>query len=111
LDDTCIESIGKFGSGWNRALRDLTRPVHIGRPIHEDAVEMQRGGLIAELVVNVDDNLVALGRPHDGKRPLSIDANGWPLEHAIGICPDPGDVEIVGDDCCLCAGQEEKQRR
>ena len=92
-------------------MRDLTRPVHIGCPIHEDAVEVQRGGLVTELVLDVDDDLVALSRPHDGQRPLPVDANGRPLEHAIGVGPDPGDVEIVGDGSCFRACQEEKQRR
>jgi hypothetical protein len=105
------EIVGELRSGRNRALRNLTGTVHLGGPVHEKAVEMEGGALVAELIIDIDDDLVANGGGHDGQWPLAVDANGWPLEHAIWVGSDPGDVEVVGDGRCFCDDKQEKQHR
>lgn len=87
------------------------RAIHLVGAVHVDAVEVQGGGLVTELVVDIDNDTVALGGPHDGQRPLPIDANGRPLEGAIWVRPDPGDVEVVSDGRCFTEGDEEKERQ
>lgn len=73
---------------------------------------MQRGSLISELVVYVDDNLITEGSCHYRKRPCIVDADGCSRENAIRIRNYPGDVEIVNDRLCLHdRGQKNQQKR
>lgn len=58
-------------------------------------MEMEGSGLISQLIVNIDNDLIANCRRHYWQRPVTVDANGWSLEGAIGVCCDPGNVEVV----------------
>lgn len=64
-------------------------------PVHEEAVEVQRGRLVAQLVVHIDDDVVAdiCIDARDG--PLAVDADGGAVESAVGIDRDPANVEVV----------------
>ena len=62
---------------------------------------MQRGRLVAEVVVDVDnDGVVDVGV--DGRDgPLAVDANGLALKGAVWVGRDPSDGKVVGDDGSL----------
>ena len=57
--------------------------------VHVKTVKMKRGWLVAEIIDGIDDDLVAHIRFNNWERPLPIDADGWSVEHAIGICCHP----------------------
>lgn len=65
--------------------------------VHIKAVEVKRCWLVAEIIDGIDNDLVANICFDDWERPLSIDTNGWPVEHAIGVCCHPRYIEIIGD--------------
>lgn len=75
----------------------LGRTIHVSGAIHVEAMKVKRGRLITEIVDGVDNDLVADVGFNDGERPLSVDADSWPLEHPIGVCCYPSYVEVVGD--------------
>lgn len=89
-------------------MRNLSRAIHFRCTIHEQAMEMKSGGLISQLIVDIDDDLIADSRRHYWQRPLIVDADGWSLEGAIRVCSDPGDVEIVGA-CCRCCFRDKRE--
>jgi hypothetical protein len=57
---------------------------------------MQRGRLVAKLVVHVDNHPVADSSLDPWYGPLSINPNDRPVEKAIRIPGDPTNIEIVG---------------
>jgi hypothetical protein len=63
--------------------------------IHVQAVEMKTGRLVSQLVVNLNDNVVADIGSDNWKRPLAIDANCWSNKSTVWIGINPGDVEVV----------------
>lgn len=73
---------------------------------------MKSGGLISQLIVDIDDDLIADSRCHYWQWPLIVDADGWSFEDAIRVCSDPGDVEIVGAcrRCCFRDTREYKEQ-
>lgn len=79
------------------------------RPILEQAVKVQRGRLIAELVIQVDDYAVAEIALKGGNRPFAVDANDGPLEGGVRIGSDPSDVEIVVDGGSRCQAYRRSQ--
>ena len=80
--------------------------------LHQQAVEMKTGGLVAELVVEMDDNLVVHIGVDGGNRPLAVDSNDRPLESTIWIRRGPSDVEVIGDSFGVDCGHEGgKERR
>ena len=95
------EVVGHGVARRNGALGDLEGAVHLVGAILEEAVEVQRGGLIAEIVVDVDnDGVVDVGV--DGRDgPLAVDANGLALKGAVWVGRDPSDGKVVGDDGSL----------
>lgn len=105
------EVVGEFRAGLNRALSNLGGTVHVVGPVHEEAVEVESGALVAELILDIDDELVANSGSHNRQWPLAVDANGWSLEQSIWVGSNPGDVEVVGHGRCFCDGEQEKQRR
>lgn len=70
------------------------------RAIHIKAVKMQRGGLIAQAVVGIDNDLVSNAPENGGNGPLAIDADNWALELAIWVGSHPTDVEVILNCCC-----------
>jgi len=76
----------------------------MGCTILEQAVEMQRGGCIPQAILDIDDEPVSDVCSYDGQWPLIVDAYCGPLELAIWICSDPGDIKIISDR--LCVGEE-----
>lgn len=100
-----IEIVSELRTWRDWTLRNLGRAVHVRGPVHVEAVEVKGGGLVAELVIDIDNDAIALRRCHDWQGPLAVDANGWPLEKPIWVRPDPGDVKVVGDGRCFCEGQ------
>jgi hypothetical protein len=59
-------------------------------------MEMQGGGLIPQLVVEVDDDPVPDGGVDDGDGPLTVDANDGTFIQTIWIGGHPGDIEVIG---------------
>jgi len=59
---------------------------------------MQGGGLVAELVVHIDNHSVTNGSLDAWYGPLSIDPNDRPVEKTIRVSGDPTHNEIVGTD-------------
>ena len=64
---------------------------------HEEAVEMERGVLILERVEDFDNDTVSDVGLDGRDGPLPIDADGLAVKQAVGICCDPGDVEVIVD--------------
>ena len=56
---------------------------------------MNRCRLVAEIIVQVDDQSITNDSLDPWNGPLSIDANNGPLKEAIGVCPHPLGGEIV----------------
>ena len=52
------ELISKLRSRLNSTLANLGWTVHISSTIHVEAMEMESGGLIAKLVIDIDDNSI-----------------------------------------------------
>lgn len=98
-DATHSEVVGELTTRSNTALRYLKWSIHVSGTIHVQSVEMQRGGLVAQLIVDVNNDLVTNRTCHHWQRPLVIDTNSWSHELSIRIRIDPGDVEVVSD--CL----------
>ena len=57
---------------------------------------MNAGGLIAELICDMDHQIVSLVDMNLGARPLSIDANYWSGK-TIRTRPYPGDLPVILD--------------
>lgn len=100
-ENTCRKSVThgevvcKRASGGNGALSDLRGAIHVDGAIHEEAVEVQRGRLVAQLVVHIDDDVVADVCIYARDGPLAVDADGGAVEGAVGIGRDPANVEVV----------------
>lgn len=63
-----------------------------------EPVEVQACALVAQIIVEIDNNVVAHIHLNQWQRPFSIDTNHSPLHHAVGIGHDPCRREIVGYD-------------
>lgn len=74
--------------------------------IHIEAMEMQSGGLVTQLVVNIDNDPVPNSGGDVRDWPLPIDANGRARE-AVWLGRDPGDIEVIGH--CGSNGRRNKQ--
>lgn len=59
---------------------------------------MKRGGLVTELIVDVDDDGVAHVGFNGRQGPFAVDADGRTGEGVVGIRVDPADVEVVLHD-------------
>lgn len=62
-----------------------------------DTMEMDTGGLVAQVVLDVDNNGVANIGPDRGAGPLVVHTNDGARE-AIRSCPNPVDRPVVGHD-------------
>ena len=67
------------------------------RPLHEETMEMQGRGLVAQLVIDVHDDAVANVHDHRRQRPCPIDANDGPHEGAVRVGEYPGHIEVICD--------------
>lgn len=68
------ELIGEALAGGDRALPDVSSAIHVRSPFVIETVPVDAGGFIAEVVSNVDDDLVAEVHFEGRTRPLSVDA-------------------------------------
>lgn len=93
----------------DRTLRRADNAVHLRCAILIQTVEMERSGLVAELVVHIDDNLVAHIDSDLRDRPLVVDANDRSVEGTIRVSGDPSDVEVIGDRVCDDRGGEQDE--
>lgn len=67
---------------------------------------MKAGGFIAERVLHVDDDAIALCRGDGGDGPLAVDANDGPNVLSVRIRIDPRHVKIVRDGGTLNDSEE-----
>lgn len=58
------EIIGKLGSRRNSTLRHLSWAIHLSGAVHEQAMEVEGCGLIAQLIVDIDNDSIANRRRH-----------------------------------------------
>jgi hypothetical protein len=98
--------VGELRSRWNWTLRDHGRPIHVWSAAHIEAMEVQRRGLVSELVVDIDNHAIAHCCVERWQRPLAIDANGRPPVGIVGVGLHPGDVPIINARCCVGKGAE-----
>lgn len=65
------------------------------RPIHKQAVKVQRRRLVPQVIAGINQD----GVPDIGldarDRPLPVDADGRALKRAVGVGPDPSDGKVV----------------
>lgn len=73
------------------------RAVHVVETFHEQAMEMEAGGFITQVVLYVDYDLVANIRLDCRYGPLVVDADDGALKGTIGVGGRPTNIEIVGD--------------
>lgn len=62
--------------------------------IHVETVEMQTGGLVTQLVIDIDNDPIPNSCGDVRYWPLPVNANGRARE-AIWLGCDPGDIEII----------------
>lgn len=93
---THLEVVGKPLAREDGTLRDMHRPVHMGGTLHEQAVKMQRGGLVAERVEDIDYQLVALVDVDGRNRPLAVDADDRAVGRTVRVGREPAYLEVVG---------------
>ena len=74
----------------------LCDAIHMGRSVLVETVEMERSWPILELVVNIDDDLIADIGFNSWDRPLAVDAHDSTLKLAIRISRQPADIKVVG---------------
>ena len=77
------------------ALGHSGRTIHVGGTSLEQAVEMQAGGLIAQLVVDVDNQRIPYGALNGRNRPTTVDTNHRPWEAACWVGNNPSDIEVI----------------
>lgn len=76
-------------------------------------MEVQAGALRFQLVVDIDDNAVALGDIDCRERPLAVDTNGIATISSIRVGGDPSHVEIIsycGSVAAQCGSKQEEER-
>lgn len=84
-------------TGRDLTLRHTDRAVHVCGAVHEEAVEMQRGRLVAKLVVDIDDDAIANIGLNARNGPLVVDANDGTRKGSVWVGRDPSDVEVIVD--------------
>lgn len=94
----------------NGALNHTSRTIHVVASVHVEAVEMQRGGLVAQVVVGIDDDPVTNVDLDTRNRPLAIDSNNWTLVGTVRVSSDPANVEVIFPRGSGSQLRERKQR-
>lgn len=82
--------------GWHGALSECTRPVHLSSVDLVQSMEVKSGGLVAQLVDQVDNDRVTHRALNLGAGPLSVDTDDGPAE-TVRCCGNPGDIPVVSD--------------
>ncbi len=93
---TYHELVCHGASGGDGALGDTAGPVHLGCADLVDAMEVQAGSLVSELVVDRDSDGIADSCLDRRARPRVVDTNDGPGKLAIGVGSHPGDVPVIG---------------
>ena len=63
-NETYCEIVGKLRPRGDSTLRDLSWSIHLCGAILKKTMEVEGGTLITQLIVDIDDNLITLGRCH-----------------------------------------------
>lgn len=79
--------------------------------VHEQPMEVKRCRLITQIIVDVDEDVIANIRIYAGNRPLSIDANSCAVESSIRIGSHPTDLEVVRHRSSLYHRQKRADER
>lgn len=66
--------------------------------VHVETVKVERCRLVTELIVRIDDDVVAYVGLDLWYRPLPVDAYDWSLEGTVGIRSCPANLEIICDN-------------
>lgn len=82
-------------------MSDTDGPVHFSGSIHIQAMKVQTCAFVTELIVDIDNDPVALCSDDCRKRPLAINAHDGPRESTIWICEDPRYIEVISDSRCV----------
>lgn len=80
--------------------------VHVIGAIHVKSVEVNRGRLIAQIILQVDDDPVAHGGLDSRQWPLAIDANGGSVELSIRVGGHPACCKVVDPGRRRCERQQ-----
>lgn len=83
------EVVGEAGTWGDRTLCDHDRTVHVVGPVHEQAMEVERGVFVTERVVEVDNEAITNLDIYPRRRPLVVDSNDRSLGQAVWIGRDP----------------------
>lgn len=80
----------------NRTLHYPHRPVHGVRTVLKQPVKVQAGGLVTELVVDVDGESLADVGMQGGRGPSAVDADDGTGVQSVWVAVDPADVPSIG---------------
>jgi hypothetical protein len=108
---TYREVVRKRAPRHDRALRDRNRAIHMRRSVLVQTMKMQRRALVAQRVLDIDNDTVSFRSDNGFNRPLAIDAHDRARLLAIRIRVRPCDVEVVCDSCAMSDGSEERYRK
>jgi hypothetical protein len=115
-EDTCStrawthsEIISERRTRRNTTLSNANNSVHLVRAIHEKAVKVQRSALIAEVIVQADDDSVADSGFYARNWPLSIDTDNRSRVKTVRVPEDPAYIEVIGAQLGRCRTQEQEQ--
>ena len=95
------EVVCKAAARRDGTLGDLTRAVHVRLILEEETMEVKSGRLILQVVLHINDDPLVDAGLHGWNGPAAVDANHISLGHAVGVRPDPRDVEIVYVDAIV----------
>ena len=98
------EVVGDTGTWRHGTLRALGDTIHKACTVLIQAVPMDRGRLISQAVLHIDNESVAHVHLDARDGPLTIDANDWSRMLAIWVSFDPADVQVV----CLGGSADER---
>lgn len=108
----CRKSYGEIVSKrapWRyTTLCSTNYTIHMGGAIHEQTMKMNRGRLISEIVVQIDNHSIADRSLDTWNGPLSIDTDDWSFEEAVRICPHPFGGEVIDTSFCFCNREEDE---
>lgn len=108
LQTTHGEIVRERASWSNLTLRHTRRTVHVCSSVLKQAVKVKTCGLVAEVILDVDDDIIAFCHCDCRNRPLAIDSNDRSIVNTVWIGIYPANVEVVRDrDGVSDTGQEE----
>jgi hypothetical protein len=98
---THCEVVRERASWKDTTLSDADGTVHVGSTVHEQAMEVQTGGLIPQGVLDINNNLIAFSSNDRWNGPLVVNSNHRACLLAIGVCVGPTYVEVICDGCAV----------